>query len=60
MEVTYIRRGNTLEGEHTKETYTGREIYTERTCTRRNVHLKGYIHGGEIHMKEQPNKEIYT
>lgn len=32
----------------------------EGTCTRRDVHLEGYIHGGDIYIKEQPNKETCT
>ena len=45
---------------HTKGTYIWRDIGTEGTRTRNDAHTEGHIHGGNIHMEEQPNKESST
>lgn len=41
---------------HMEKTDIQRDIYTERICRRREVHLKGHIHISNIQMKKPSNK----
>lgn len=56
---TYTRRGHTHGGRNRRRNTHDEKSHTEWTCTRRDVHMEGYIHGGELRIKEQSRKHTH-